>query len=99
MPVPVTPDWLTGVKAVALVSLRNPLSWFAESGPYSVPPTRTNVPQSPGVVVRWVELEFRIPGVSDLAAQLVADRDVRERAGRGDVLERHRGVRGRREAK
>ena len=49
--------------------------------------------------VERIELQLGIAGVADLAAELIADRDVRERAAGGDVLERHRGVRSRREAK
>ena len=49
---PVTFVWLTGVNGTYTPRATVAVSpWLTKSGAYSVGPTATNVPQSPGIVV------------------------------------------------
>ena len=50
VPAPLTAVWLTGVKAVFVpMLLAADASWALKFGAYSVSPTNTSVPQSPGL--------------------------------------------------
>ena len=66
VPAPETAVWLTGVKAVFVpMPLAADASWAEKFGAYSVPPTNTSVPQSPGLAADGKELETGVAAVGD----------------------------------